>query len=91
MKIQHYLALDGDCSRWAVLANRIINIKVAKTHNYDEDTMTNLLLQQTIVDMRAMDDSLSTLIQRMLQVAKKYHVTFHLLILENGLKGQMPV
>lgn len=90
MKMQRYLKFDDDRPRWAVMADSVINMKIASTRGIEENTLTNLLLQNVAVDTRATEGGLPTSIQKMLQVAKKYSVTFHPIILENELKRQMP-
>ncbi|KNZ80733.1 Ribonuclease H1 [Termitomyces sp. J132] len=90
MKTQRYLKLDKERPRWATLADKIINMKIAKARDEDEDTLTNTILQKTKVDTRAMSNGLPASLQRMVKVAKKYRVNFITLTMEKEMKEEMP-
>ena len=90
LKVQRYLKMDKDRPKWAGLADKIINLKMAKTHSRDATALITPLLQNTRIDTRAGEENLLPPLQRMLRIAKKYKVAFHTLILKQGLRREIP-
>lgn len=58
MKIQRYLKLDKDRPTWAILADKLIGMKMARSQGKDDKVLRTPIIQNTKVDTRAGKDSL---------------------------------
>ncbi|KNZ79165.1 Ribonuclease H1 [Termitomyces sp. J132] len=91
MKVKRYLKLDHSRPTWAIVADRLIGLNIAKKWKASDSTsFQNTFLQYLDVDARSKEDGIPPSLRRMFKTAGKYGVCFQPLMLSQNLQGKMP-
>lgn len=89
IKIQRYLALDENRLRWAVLADKLLALNMAKIHRNKVRKLMTPFPQGTRINTRETIANVPQSLMRMIKIAKKHEVVFHLLTHEQKLCSEM--
>lgn len=84
--------MDADHPRWAKIADVLVRHSVPEMYNaIDNESKANMFLQRWNTSTREGTTRLPLGLRNMLKAAKKYRVTFEPVLLDQGLKRELPI